>query len=198
MRFFNHILFLGTASTIAVEAALIQYCRSLTSVHRFAPGNWLKRAFGRVSIIPKETSVQTRTIIERRKLWASKSLHVRTKLVESPTKYRPDRTEHRSGSTIDHQSIFPNTCDRHQDHLPWHGSQRCLVQEARCIVAIEERRGIEHATRQILQIDAGEAVGGSCVSSDPKDTRVGSVADLEVCDYLDDVVLRSRRATVPI
>ena len=93
---------------------------------------------------------------------------------------------------------FPIHAYRHQDHLPWHGSQRCLVQEARCIVAIEERRGIEHATRQILQIDAGEAVGGSCVPSNPKDTRVGSVADLEVCDYLDDVVLRSRRATVPI
>lgn len=93
---------------------------------------------------------------------------------------------------------FPIHAYRHQDHLPWHGSQRCLVQEARCIVAIEERRGIEHATRQILQIDAGEAVGGSCVPSDAKDTWVGSVADLEVCDYLDDVVLRSRRATVPI
>ena len=83
-------------------------------------------------------------------------------------------------------------------HKPWHSSQSRLVQETRCVVVVEEGRGVEHATRQIPRVDASEAVGGSCVYSDPKNTGICSIVDLKVCNYFRGVVLRGRRTTVPV
>lgn len=83
-------------------------------------------------------------------------------------------------------------------HIPWHSSQRRLVQETSSVVAIGESFGVENATGQILKIDASEAIGSACVASETKDTRVGGVADYEVGDYFGQVVLRGRRATVPV
>lgn len=51
-----------------------------------------------------------KSIVELRKLWASKSLHIRTKLIESPAKDGADRTKHGSSSTIADQSVVPVAC----------------------------------------------------------------------------------------
>ena len=83
-------------------------------------------------------------------------------------------------------------------HLPRHSSQSRLVQEARCVVAIGKGLSVEHAARQVLQIDASEAVGGSCVSSYAKDAWVGGVADHKVCYHFYGIVLRRCWATVPV
>ena len=52
-----------------------------------------------ISIVSKSVNDFSHTVIKIDKLRASKSFHVRTELIESPTKDGPNRTEHRSSST---------------------------------------------------------------------------------------------------
>jgi hypothetical protein len=73
------------------------------------------------------------------------------------------------------QSMSSNTCGL---HIPGHSCQSRLVQEARSIVTVEQGLRIEDASSEILQINAGEAVGGTCVASHAENTRICSIANL--------------------